>query len=75
MSLGSNLTPSRAFPAITDGMARRVRNAEVARCIASALPEIAVRLSLDCATLSGRTSVLEARVAALVDRDRGARDA
>lgn len=75
MSLGPRLTTPRPFPVANDGLARRARNAVSARCIASVLPSIAVRMSVDFATLSGRTSALEARVAALAHRDRVARGA
>ncbi len=75
MSLGPRLTTPRPFPVTSDGVARRARNVVVARCIASALPALAVRMSVDFATLSGRTSALEARVAALAHRDRVARGA
>ncbi len=68
MSLGPHPTPARAFPAITDGIARRARLAQQRRLIGRVIPDVAARLTVETATVSGRWSVIEARVRALEDR-------
>jgi hypothetical protein len=73
MSLGPQMTPSRAFPAITDRIVVRARRVQQRRLIARVIPEVAIRLTVATATLSGRWSVIEARARALEDR-LGARD-
>jgi hypothetical protein len=68
MSLGAYPTPTRAFPAITDGTALRARRERQRLLIARVMTEVAARLTVETATVSGRWSVIEARARALETR-------
>jgi hypothetical protein len=68
MSLGAHPTPARAFPALANAVVLRARLVQQRRLIARVIPEVAVRLTVEAANVSGRWSVIEARVRALEDR-------
>jgi hypothetical protein len=68
MSLGPQMTPPRAFPAITDRIAVRARRVQQLWLIARVIPEVAMRLTVETATVSGRWSAIEARARALSDQ-------
>jgi hypothetical protein len=68
MSLGPQMTPPRAFPAITDRIAVGARRVQQRRLIARVVHEVAMRLTAETATVSGRWSAIEARAQALSDR-------